>query len=123
MVNDRIKVKILGLTRVIFEGEVIAFSSKNIKGNFDILPDHTNYITIINDAITLVFADNTQKQIPADLGIVRCLNDEIEVYLGINVASAQMVDQQLQASKQKQEQMREQMKSMLTRIAHPSQNQ
>lgn len=41
-------VKVMTPKQMVFDGQALSVSSKNSQGNFDILPEHANFITIIN---------------------------------------------------------------------------
>ncbi len=85
--KDTFVVKIIEPERVVFEGEIEGLSSKNKKGEFDILPDHSNFITVVQEKLTLFFPDKSTKEFAVDLGVIRFLEDKVEVYLGINTLS------------------------------------
>jgi len=47
--KNEIYVRIAGPEKVLWEGKAFAVSSKNSQGNFDILPHHTGFLTIVED--------------------------------------------------------------------------
>ena len=47
--KDEIYVKLASPEKVLWEGTAFAVSSKNSQGNFDILPHHTGFLTIVED--------------------------------------------------------------------------
>jgi F0F1-type ATP synthase epsilon subunit len=47
--SDQIKVRINSPDKIIWEGEAEWVSSKNSQGTFDILPLHTNFISVIEN--------------------------------------------------------------------------
>ena len=69
--------------KVVFEGEVKAFSSINERGNFDILYSHANFISIIKKNYAIHNIDGTKSEIEIDEGIVRAYGNKVTVYLGI----------------------------------------
>ena len=66
---------------VVWQGEVKSLSSTNKIGNFDVLPEHTNFVGLIEKYIIIRF-DKTQKKYPIDRGIISVKNNQVEVYLG-----------------------------------------
>lgn len=70
-------------TGVLFEGEVDAVSSVNDKGPFDVLPLHTNFISIITGAVELRHKGQMIKRIPLEQGVLAVREGRAEVYLGI----------------------------------------
>ncbi len=49
MATQSLNLKIISPQDILFQGEVYAVSSKNSSGDFDILPEHTDFITIIEN--------------------------------------------------------------------------
>jgi len=47
--KEGIYVRVASSEKVLWEGEAFAVSSKNSQGKFDILPHHTNFLTIVED--------------------------------------------------------------------------
>lgn len=68
---------------ILLAGEVEAVSSYNIKGPFDILPLHANFISLINKNVKVVFKGGAERQLPVEQGVIRVKNNKVEVFLGI----------------------------------------
>jgi len=83
MVKSVIHVKIRDLVHTVFEGDVMAITSTNEKGVFDILSSHSNFISLIKDRITLTHLDGTKQQINLNTGVIRNVNNSVEVFLGV----------------------------------------
>lgn len=69
--------------RVLFEGEVRAFSSFSDRGSFDILENHANLISIIKDNYVIHKVDGTKSEVKIEEGIVRAHDNVVTVFLGI----------------------------------------
>lgn len=67
----------------LFEGEAEAVSSHNDKGPFDILPLHTNFISIIHKGVALHLKDKVVKDLSFETGVLKVAENKVEVYLGI----------------------------------------
>ncbi|MEN8253484.1 MAG: hypothetical protein ABFQ62_03870 [Patescibacteria group bacterium] len=75
--------RILNPTQVLFVGKVKAFASQNRMGQFDVLPGHTNIISIIYKRL-IIYPENGQpREFDIDTGILRFMNNSCELYLGI----------------------------------------
>ena len=59
--NQTLHVRIISTQQTFFEGEALSVSSKNTQGVFDILPQHANFITIIENSPVVI---RTQGQKP-----------------------------------------------------------
>lgn len=78
----KITIRALGKGEI-FTGDIYAASFFNEKGQFDILPEHTNYIGVIKNKIILYISKDNKKEFEFSKGLVRCRENNIEVYFGI----------------------------------------
>ncbi len=78
-----LKARIITPEKTVFEGEVTAIQSINDTGSFSILPQHTNFISIIKDQITLFPKDQPPQVITLDSGVIYHHYDTVEAYIGI----------------------------------------
>ncbi len=69
--------------KIIFEGEVETVTSRNRKGPFDILPQHANFITLLQDVLKVRKKDGTSEEIGVDNGLLRIVGEKATVYLGV----------------------------------------
>lgn len=69
--------------RLIFQGEAKAVTSVNEGGPFDILPQHTNFITSVKDYIEVHKMDDTSQKIPIADAILKASNNTVKIYLGV----------------------------------------
>jgi F0F1-type ATP synthase epsilon subunit len=81
--GNRLFVRIRDINTITFEGYVKALSSINDRGLFDILPYHTNFISIIKEKIIIHKEDGSHQEIPIDAGVLKQLNNTVQVFLGI----------------------------------------
>lgn len=70
-----------------FKGKVDSISCRNQLGPFDILPQHANFISTIEDAITLHIG-NQAKTLPIERGIVYCHKNEVKIFTGVPAPTA-----------------------------------
>lgn len=68
---------------LLFEGEVDAVSSYNDKGPFDVLPLHTNFISLIQKSVTLHQSERLSQELQIGSGVLMVREGRAEVYLGI----------------------------------------
>lgn len=82
--KQTLHLRIVSPRGVIFEGEAGSVSSKNSVGDFDILPQHANFITIVeNQPISVKKTDDTQEDFHFDLAIIYTRNNQVNVYTDI----------------------------------------
>ena len=66
-----------------FEGKVEAISSQNRLGNFDILPEHTNFITLIFNSLTIHTTDKKKLTYQFERGVLEVSENRVNVFLGL----------------------------------------
>lgn len=83
MTNDQLHLIIKNRETTLFDGSVFFVSSFNELGRFDVLPQHTNFISLIKEKISYQTLDGEEKSITLNNGIIRVESNSVEVYLGI----------------------------------------
>ncbi len=69
--------------KTLFNGSAKSITSTNEKGRFDILPMHTNFVSIVHEVLELIKPDNSIHKIPIQRGILRIKENNVEVYIGL----------------------------------------
>lgn len=81
MSNPTLHVRIISPQELILETEATSVSSKNLRGNFDILPQHANFITVVENSPILV---QVPKQKPItlnfNLAIILVTSNNVNIY-------------------------------------------
>jgi F0F1-type ATP synthase epsilon subunit len=83
MTKDLLQVIVRSRQGVVFEGELYAVTSYNTKGLFDVLPKHTNFISMIQKKVILRQADGRTDEISLDNGVMLVENNQVTVFLGV----------------------------------------
>lgn len=81
--NSLLTVIVREKDKIVFNGSAKSITSTNEKGRFDILPLHTNFVSIIRETLELIKPDNSLHKIPIQRGILRIKENHIEVYIGL----------------------------------------
>lgn len=81
--NEKLLVIIRDRNNLLFQGPVDTISSFNDKGPFDILPEHENFISLINKAVIIHLPGKQEKRIEVESGVLKVRENNVEVYLGI----------------------------------------
>lgn len=68
---------------ILFEGTIKTVSSYNVKGNFDILAEHGNFISLIKQKIVIQKNEKEKQEIKIDNGVLRVYKNKVEIYVGI----------------------------------------
>ena len=81
--NQKLLAVVRDRNNLLFQGQVEAVSSLNDKGPFDVLPQHANFITLIQKFVTLHLSGKQEKKIELESGVLKVRDNNVEVYLGI----------------------------------------
>ncbi|OGV90332.1 hypothetical protein A2783_04190 [Microgenomates group bacterium RIFCSPHIGHO2_01_FULL_45_11] len=72
--------------QTLYQGKVISLSSVNDKGQFDVLPEHSNFISLIKDKLVIREPGKVPQEIKLNQAIMRVLSGKVEIYIGIGEA-------------------------------------
>lgn len=81
--NPFIKIKILSTDKILYEGEGRSLSSVNGRGEFDVLADHSNFISLIGEAVNIMDREGKLINIRINSGILRVKEGSVEVYVSV----------------------------------------
>jgi len=82
MPNPTLHVRIISPQQLILDTEANSVSSKNPRGNFDILPQHANFITIVDNAPITIRPAGGQKSLifKFPLAIILTRENKVDIY-------------------------------------------
>lgn len=81
---NKLTIKVIARTGVIWEGEGTSCSMVNELGPFDILEQHTQFVTTIHDKISIRQGDKIIWDFTLDTGaLCRVKANLVEIWLGI----------------------------------------
>ena len=84
MANPILHVRIISPQQVILNTDAYAVSSKNLQGDFDILPQHANFITLIeNQPIVIRVSKQKRFSFAFPLAIIWVVENQINIYIPI----------------------------------------
>lgn len=83
MDSNKLNLTIKTREKVVFEGDVKALTSFNQVGPFDVLPEHANFISLIEKSLIIHNANGTKREIKFDIALLRVVENKVEIFLGI----------------------------------------
>lgn len=90
--DNLLQVKITSPQEVMYEGKARAVSSQNSKGRFDILPQHANFVSILeNQPIEIVKEDGQKVSFKLDQAIIHHANNIVSIFA--NIPNEQMLQE------------------------------
>ncbi len=90
--SDKIHLRVRNRAKVLFDEDVKALSSRNDTGLFDVLPEHANFISLINRKLIVHKLDGNIQEIPLNNGIIKVKDNAIRCY--IDLLAPEAVNQQ-----------------------------
>ncbi len=78
-----LKVKIRSRNKVYFDGIAYSVTSKNEMGEFDILPQHANFVTLITEYIIVNKGLEDEVDIGLGKGVLNVETDRVDGYVGV----------------------------------------
>ncbi len=82
-VKNRLFVTVRTRRGLTFEGELFAVSSFNQVGAFDVLPDHSNFVSMIAKRLILHKPDGRKEELNVDKGVIMVEKNRVQVFIGI----------------------------------------
>lgn len=83
MDQKTLQIKISKKDKTVYDDVGVAVSSKNEIGAFDILGEHSNFVSIIQEYIDVHKADSSKQRFIVDRGILTVRSNIVEVFIGI----------------------------------------
>jgi len=68
---------------VVFNQEIESLTSYNETGRFDVLREHSQFISLIKNKIVARLPDGRDQQIPVNNAVMRVKGTRVEVFLGV----------------------------------------
>lgn len=81
--NLTMHVKVYSPFRTYFDSAAHSLTAENITGQFDILPKHHNFITLLNACEVLVRTPEGEQKIRISGGVMHVKADEVIIFLDV----------------------------------------
>ncbi|OGC69905.1 hypothetical protein A2415_00065 [candidate division WWE3 bacterium RIFOXYC1_FULL_39_7] len=79
----KLNINVRSRSKKYFQGEVRSVTAINETGEFDILPLHANFITLIKSFIVLDKGLPSEKKIEFENGVVSAIGGAVDIYVGL----------------------------------------
>lgn len=81
--EEKIHVIVRNRMKVVFDEDVKSLTSKNDTGIFDILPEHSNFISLIISPLVLRKLNGQKQEISFSTGLIIVKNNTIHCYIDL----------------------------------------
>lgn len=80
---NELQVTVMDLEKILYQGVARSISSVNDTGPFDILPLHSNFISLIQKKVDIRDGEGHRKTFSIVKGVLICRKNTVHVYLGL----------------------------------------
>lgn len=81
--KEKIRITVRNRMRILFDDEVKSLTSKNDSGIFDVLPEHSNFISLITSPLILRTPDGKKQEITFKSGLLIVKDNRIHCYIDL----------------------------------------
>ncbi len=81
--KNKLKVRVITLGELLWEGEALSLSAENTTGPFDVLPQHANLISILKDSPIVIKTDDDEISFSFSRSLLFAKENEVKVYADI----------------------------------------
>ncbi len=86
MAEEMLSVRIITPKAVVYEGQALSVSSTNSAGKFDILPEHANFITIVEHSpITIRMEKKRRLTFNFPIAIISNVKNRVNIYTDMSI--------------------------------------
>ncbi len=79
--TESLSVKVISPQNLLFFGKATSVSSRNTSGNFDVLPEHTSFITIIIQSPIVIRPVDSQKiTLTFSIAVMYVTDNNVTIY-------------------------------------------
>ncbi len=82
-----INVRIVSPEKTLFEGLARSITCFNKEGEFDILPFHSNFISLIYKSITVNPVDTESQRFEIGYALLKCMGNSITILTNVDISS------------------------------------
>lgn len=89
--NQTINITVLSPEETLFNGKARALTCHNLDGELDILPSHSNFISLIDEYVIIHTLDGKEKKITIGKALIKALGDEIIILLNVDLTERDII--------------------------------
>lgn len=84
--EDMLKVRILGPTRSLYDGKAVSITAHNKQGAFDILLNHQNFFSLLDECQIVVNSGVQNLTFPVTEGLLKVKSNTVTIFVDIDPA-------------------------------------
>lgn len=79
-----LQVRIVAKNQILFEGQARSVSSHNNIGTFDILPEHSGFLSLIDTSVRYVDHQGVTKELIIKQGLIKVIGNQVTVLVELS---------------------------------------
>ena len=83
MAIPKLKVSVKGTEKILWEGEADSVSSTNSQGPFDILPLHSNFISVIENKPIVIRIGKEKKDYNFPFSVIYAHTNQVQIFTNL----------------------------------------
>lgn len=84
--QNNLEVIVISPEEVLFEGKAQSVSCHNPNGSFDVLFEHTNFMSMIDQKITIIEPTGNTRDIPIEQALIQVKNNSVTILVNIQIS-------------------------------------
>lgn len=89
--EEKLHVTVRNRIKIVFDDDAHSVSSKNATGVFDILPEHSNFISLIMSPLIIRTMDGKKQEITFDNGLLKVNSNKVHCYIDLLAPEAKII--------------------------------
>lgn len=89
--SEIINISVLSPEETLYIGQATALTCHNEDGDFDVLPLHTNFISLIDEYVIIHLPNGEQKKITIGKALMKAIENNITILLNIDLTERDAV--------------------------------
>lgn len=89
--NQTINITVLSPEETLFNGKATALTCHNLDGEFDILPSHSNFISLIDEYVIIHTIEGKEKKITIGKALLKAVGDQIIILLNVDLTERDLI--------------------------------
>jgi len=84
--QKNLDVTVISPEEVLFKGQAQSVSCHNPKGSFDVLYEHTNFMSMIDKEVVIIEPNGNTRQIPIEQALIQVKNNDVSILVNIQIS-------------------------------------
>ncbi len=84
--QNTLNITIISPEETLYKGKAEAVSCHNPKGSFDVLYEHTNFMSMIDQKIVVIEPNGNSREFPIEQALIQVKNNDVTILVNIQIS-------------------------------------